>query len=231
LDLKLPLANRLRRRAHRDVAELQDEVVEILYAVFPEAKLVLHGGTAVWRCFEGNRFSEDLDFYGVLPGGVKDFEGRFRAAVETRGLRVAKFKATSNVVFAKVADAETEIRVELNVAAADKARDVAVGAFEKTDGGALEVFVLPARVLLEEKMAAFQSRRLVRDVYDVFFLSRDVDFDAALRAELKKFVDFAVKNPPLDEENLEVLVYSGAAPSFKQMLDALRSRAAAAAKT
>jgi predicted nucleotidyltransferase component of viral defense system len=228
LALKLPLSNRLRRRAHRDVAELQDEIIELLYAVFPEARFVLHGGTAVWRCFGGNRFSEDLDFYGSLP---EDFELRFRAAVEASGLRVVKFKRTANVVFAKISggaggEGEAEVRVEINASAAtEKAGESVVGAFEKTDGGAIDVFVLSERALLEEKMAAFESRRLARDLYDVFFLSRTAFFDKALYSKLKAFAVFAAENPPLDEENLEALVYSGATPSVKQMLGALRSRA------
>ena len=57
----IPLHKRLRKRAHVELALLQDEVMEILYGI--ENGLVLHGGTAIWRCYGGNRFSEDLDFY------------------------------------------------------------------------------------------------------------------------------------------------------------------------
>jgi len=59
--VKIPLEKRLKKRMDVEIAFLQDEVVEILYAI--ESRLVLHGGTAVWRCYGGNRLSEDLDFY------------------------------------------------------------------------------------------------------------------------------------------------------------------------
>ncbi len=42
------------------LAELQDEVIDIIYDRF-EPDAVLYGGTAVWRCYGGNRFSEDID--------------------------------------------------------------------------------------------------------------------------------------------------------------------------
>jgi predicted nucleotidyltransferase component of viral defense system len=58
---KIPLNQRLRRKQHIEIAKLQDFVMEALYRVFPEA--VLHGGTAIWRCYSGSRFSEDIDMY------------------------------------------------------------------------------------------------------------------------------------------------------------------------
>ena len=59
--MKLPLFNRLKKRQHRELALLQDEITDIVYRISDEA--VLHGGTAIWRCYGGNRFSEDIDIY------------------------------------------------------------------------------------------------------------------------------------------------------------------------
>ncbi|TDA31485.1 MAG: hypothetical protein DSO04_03905 [Hadesarchaea archaeon] len=70
---KIPLYLRMRRERHRKVAVLQDMVVEALYRAFPRA--VLHGGTAIWRCYSGNRFSEDLD---VHLGSREGLENLFR---------------------------------------------------------------------------------------------------------------------------------------------------------
>ena len=44
------------------LAELQYEVIDIIYnRVEPDA--TLYGGTAIWRCYGGNRFSEDIHIY------------------------------------------------------------------------------------------------------------------------------------------------------------------------
>ncbi|MFH1246948.1 MAG: nucleotidyl transferase AbiEii/AbiGii toxin family protein, partial [Candidatus Micrarchaeota archaeon] len=58
--MNFPLANKLKKRLHLETATLQDEVVDLIYSI---SSPVLHGGTAIWRCYAGNRFSEDLDFY------------------------------------------------------------------------------------------------------------------------------------------------------------------------
>lgn len=221
--MRIPLSNRLRRKAHAEIAALQDEVVEALYAAFPETKFVLRGGTAVWRCYGGNRFSEDLDFFtvSVLPPGFKE---SFFAAMRALGLEVTKFKRTANTVFAKISGGGgVEIRVEVSTACGAEKRGVSVAEFEKADGGVTDVYALSAYALLKEKMAAFASRRFARDFYDVYFLSRLVEFDAVSRRELKEFLRDA--KPPVDEQNLEVLVFSGVAPSFKQMVEVLSSRA------
>ena len=68
--MKIPLQAKLRREIHRKVAYAQDLVVKEVYAVFDKA--VLHGGTAIWRCYDGKRFSEDLDFY--FPNDKKKIE-------------------------------------------------------------------------------------------------------------------------------------------------------------
>ena len=36
-------------------------IVETLYEIFDNA--VLHGGTSIWRCYKGNRISEEVDVY------------------------------------------------------------------------------------------------------------------------------------------------------------------------
>ena len=57
----IPLILRLKKSAHKDIAAAQDLIVSALYEVFNDS--VLHGGTSIWRCYKGNRFSEDVDAY------------------------------------------------------------------------------------------------------------------------------------------------------------------------
>ena len=212
--MKLPLLNKLKKQAHREIALLQDEVVEIMYSSFPDCKPVLHGGTAIWRCYQGNRFSEDLDFYMPPCEGFKE---KLFAESSKRGLTVSKFKETENTIFAKITDGKAEVRIEINVSKA-KAGEIrpAVGEFEKADGGILTILTLSPSNLLEEKMSAFENRRLIRDFYDVYHLKAIAEFD---EGRLKAFASNAKK--PADSKNLEALVYTGIAPSFEQMQERL----------
>lgn len=213
--MRIPLSKRLRKQEHREIASLQDEVVEIMFSAFADCKPVLHGGTAVWRCYDGNRFSEDLDFYALER---EDFKERLLKEAKALGLSVAKFKQTENVVFAKISDGGVEVRLEINFARV-RTEEAVVGRFEKTDGSFLDVLILPPEALISEKMLAYENRRFVRDFYDVYHLSGLIE--GQVRG-LKEFLSRA--KPPVDEKNLETLVYSGVAPSFKRMTEVLTAR-------
>ena len=212
--MPISLFNRLRKRAHREVALLQDEAVDIVFAVSDSA--VLHGGTAIWRCYKGNRFSDDLDFY--LPK-KNSFGQLFSEKVKSRGLLLLKFKQTENTLFAKVSNGLTEIQVE---AAFRKPKSHVVAEYEKADGARMHIRTLSREDLLLEKADAFIGRRLVRDLFDVFFLSKDAQLSGEERKTLVLLVERFRK--PLDEKNLEAIVYSGIAPSAEQMMQALKAR-------
>ena len=62
-EIKIPLILKLKRAQQKEIAKAQDIIVNTLYEVFENA--VLHGGTSIWRCYNGNRFSEDVDVYIV----------------------------------------------------------------------------------------------------------------------------------------------------------------------
>ncbi len=195
---------------HLETAILQDEVVDLVYSF---SQPVLHGGTAVWRCYNGNRFSEDLDFYSENP---TNFEEAFAAKVKQRNLNLLKLKSTENLIFAKVSNGAVEVRFEANF---NKKVKSVVKNFEKTDGTFASVLTLTPDELIAEKIDAYRSRRFVRDLYDVFHLCKYLE-----DKETRKMVGtFAEKiEPPVDGRNLKTLIYSGLCPSFDQMIQNLR---------
>lgn len=212
--MKLPLEKRLKKRAHLAVGRLQDEVMEVLYSVSPH--FVFHGGTCIWRCYAGCRFSEDLDLYlSRLPAG---FQSALSAALLSRGLSISKFKQTESLVFCKIQSPEAEMRVEINFSKCPPAVPMP---YEKMDGSALIVNAVPLSNLIIEKAHAYLGRRSIRDIYDVYFLSAGMEDKKTaheLASMIRKF------QPPADESNLAAIVYSGVAPSFSAMLQALKGR-------
>lgn len=210
----IPLEKRLRKSMHVEIARLQDEIVEMLYSI--ENELVVHGGTAIWRCYGGNRFSEDLDFY---CRNIARIERHFREKIEGRGLTILKFKKTKNLIFCKVSDGNIEIRVEINYAA--RVRSV-LRPYEKTDGSFMDVLTLSAEDLILEKTNAYGQRRFIRDIYDVFHLMKYLKDEERVRPEMLKLL--SALQPPVDEKNLKAVVYSGKIPSFSQMADYLKGR-------
>ncbi len=211
--MEISLANRLKKKAHLEVAMLQDEVVEVIYASFGELEPVLHGGTAIWRCYNGNRFSEDLDFYAKTNG---DFKDKWIAEMNKRSLTVLKFKQTENTIFAKVSNGEAEVRLEM---AKRKPGKEVIAAYEKANGAKMNIYTLTAEELIVEKMNAYKSRRLIRDIYDVYHLSNLV------KGKSREMQEFLRDLPtPTDEENLKAIIYAGIVPTFKQMAETLQAR-------
>jgi len=212
--MDIPLEKRLRKRLHVDVGRLQDEVMEAAYAL--DGSLVFHGGTAIWRCFSGNRFSEDLDLYSSHPGRIAD---GLQEILSSRALTLIKLKRTENLIFAKITDGVAEVRLEINTVVK---KNGAATRYEKMNGSHMDVLCLSSDELVAEKAAAYKDRRFVRDLYDIYHLSEmadgSLDAKAAVSSLLSGF------KPPLDEANLSALVYSGAVPSVPQMLLSLRRR-------
>jgi len=212
--MKIPLANRLKKRLHLEIAALQDEVVEIMYEI--EKASVLHGGTAIWRCYGGNRFSEDLDFYADVKEGFRE---ALEEKLKAHGFLLSKYKATENVIFAKVIADGVEVRLEIN---RKKSVRPVVREYERIDGTFMAVMTLSPEELLAEKTDAYGSRRLIRDIYDVYHLSGQADMQKVNKRKMSEFLD-SIKDP-LDESNLKAIVYTGAVPSFRQLVEVLRRR-------
>ena len=209
----LPLGLRIRRTSHREVAKAQDLMVQALYEVFPEA--VLHGGTAVWRCYQGSRFSEDVDVY--LKRDTERMERLF-ILLEQRGFTVGKRKTTDNALYSLLRLGRTEVRLE----ALFKAARGVLREYETIEGNLITVYTLSAEDIIREKAAAYLSRRKVRDLYDIFFLLRQADSSdvkAALAALVGNY------KPPLDAGELRLLILEGAVPDAERMLAYIKERA------
>jgi len=212
--VNIPLFKRMKKQAHRDIALLQDQVLGVVYSL--DGSAVLHGGTAIWRCFRGNRFSEDLDFYSV-PGSR--FRELLSKEIGKSGLELLKFRETENSVYSKISGGNALVALEL---AKRRFRNAAVSEFETADGNFIDVFTPGPNALLLEKLSAYRGRMLVRDIYDVYHLSRFVEASRPFNKEVSGLL--AGLPLPKDERNLKGLILSGAVPSFSQMADALKAR-------
>lgn len=213
--MDIPLANRLKKRLHVETAGLQDELMDIVYQLEPNA--VLHGGTTIWRCYGGNRFSEDLDFYFTPQDHFKE---QFETIISERKLTLSKYKQTSNLIFSKVSNGSVEVRLEVNYGT--QTPKAVLRPYEKVNGTFMDILTLSAEQLLLEKIKAYSSRKLVRDIYDIFHLSKYVENPKQFSTEMRTFLSSF--EAPVDEENLKVLVYSGVIPSLNQMLQTIRAR-------
>lgn len=204
----IPLALKLKRRTHRDLAGAQDIMVLGTFEAFPAA--VLHGGTAIWRCYGGNRFSEDVDFY--LPPSAKGKTGALAEILGRRGLATAKLKETSNSVFGEFGAGASAVRFE---ATFQGAREPVVIRYEMLDGSFAAVRTLTAEALLVEKSLAYMSRRKARDLYDVYFLVHLAQAGGTAKQAARNLLDSF--KPPVDEGTLRTVILTGSVPTVADM--------------
>lgn len=204
----IPLILKLKKTNHKEIARSQDLIVEVLYSLFENA--VLHGGTSIWRCYNGNRFSEDVDVY--LPRDIKKINSFFEK-LERAGFIIKKRKIGKNSLFSILQLNKAVVRFE----AVFKKVGGSLKEYENAESNYITIYTLTPEELIEEKVNAYLKRLKIRDFYDVFFLLRYVKDKAKVKGALKKLIgNFKM---PIDEKNLKAVVIEGLVPKAEDMLN------------
>jgi len=209
----IPIDKKLKKRVHKLVALAQDMLVMEMYNNFATA--VIHGGTAIWRCYGSNRFSEDVDVY--LPLSAKERMEKFLDNLKGKGFIVKKFKKTNNSVFAKFSYSSVVIRFEVIF---KNIKNFVTKTFEMSDGTSILVNTLRPEEVIEEKISAYLKRKKIRDLYDIFFLLKFVEEKGKVKDALRRLIKEFVK--PVDEKELKALIISGSVPRLEDMMEVIR---------
>jgi len=210
---RIPLINRIKKESHRQIAQAHDIIVEEIMKIIPEA--VFHGGTSIWRCYNGNRFSEDLDFY--LPNNKKKIEALFEN-LNKKGFVIKKKKISENSVYSELILDRLSVRFESTF---QKIKGVLLD-YEKIDSGFLKIYGLSREQLINEKARTYLARRKIRDLYDIFFLLKFMGDLNPVAGVLKELI----KNysPPLDEDDLKVIILEGIVPKSEEMIEYIQRK-------
>jgi len=205
----LPIQLKLKRKMHKEIAYAQDLIVETLYEFFSGA--VIHGGTAIWRCYQGSRFSEDIDVY------IKKDEEKINKlfdALRKKGFQIEKKRIKENSLYSTLKFNELTVRFE---ALFKVIKNPFLKEYETSEGNLINVFTLAPEELINEKIVAYSKRRKIRDLYDIFFLLKQVKESKQLKEKLRKFIkNFDI---PLDEQDLKAIIITGVIPATKNMLE------------
>lgn len=193
------------------IAELQDLLIEIIYN-YVQYDAVLYGGTAIWRCYNGNRFSEDIDIY------VKaSFLQKLELELKRQKLKIVwrDPELNSNI---RISDGVTEVLLE----AKEDEPDNIMSQYMKVNGSSMTISILSSLDLAIRKMEAYSGRLYIRDMYDLVQLTNFIDKkDYYTRLKFKEFLN-SIKEP-VDEHILESLIYKGFDKwTFKGMVDYLK---------
>ncbi len=207
----IPLILKLKKSAHKEIAKAQDLIVEVLYKTFSGA--VMHGGTSIWRCYHGNRFSEDIDVY--IPYDTDKLNALFKC-FEKAGFLIVKRKTTENALYSNLKYDNTFVRFE----ALFKQVKGSLAEYETSSGALITIYSLTPEELVNEKAQTYLKRRKIRDLYDVFFLLRFVKDRTSVTKVLKELITSFQE--PVDEKELEVLILEGIVPKKADMLSYIK---------
>ncbi|MCL4380913.1 nucleotidyl transferase AbiEii/AbiGii toxin family protein [Candidatus Marsarchaeota archaeon] len=208
MDCKLAEVS-LKTERQRELAMLQDRIVEAIFAI--DQNLVMHGGTAIWRCYNGNRFSDDIDIYSS-DSQVKTLLNKLDWAVSKIGinLKYLKFDERTLIVSDNIATCK------LKMMEYPKKIHPIEKEYLRANGTKFIINTLSADEFVIEKISAYQKRRYIMDLYDIYHLATNEVITAKTKSALKKFV--LKIDTPIDEKNLRELVYVGVVPNFETIV-------------
>jgi len=207
----IPLIMKIKKAAHKEIAQGQDILIKEVYEHFPDA--VLHGGTAIWRCYNGLRFSEDIDLYIPLD---KEKIDAFFAAVEKKGFRILKKRIREKSLYSTLQWNRMEIRFE----ALFLTKTGVLKEYETAESNYLPIYTLSAEELIKEKTEAYLNRKKIRDLYDLFFLLQYVEEKKKIKQYLKKLIEHFKQ--PVDPQELRIFILEGVVPSAHAMYEHIK---------
>ncbi len=211
MSTNIPLNLKLKKKTQKQIAYAQDILVEELYNFFPKA--IIHGGTAIWRCYNGNRFSEDVDVY------IKKDKKRinlFFKSLEKIGFKIIKKRIKNNSIYSNLIFNETMIRFE----ATFQIKKPIFKRYETSESFFINIYTLTPEDLIMEKVDTYLKRGKIRDLYDIFFLLSYTEQNKMIKSYLNKLIKNFIK--PEDEENLQAIIILGAIPNSEELLNGIR---------
>ena len=211
-----------------------------LFNIFREYgnSLAFKGGTCLYKVFQLNRFSEDLDFtarkgfkakgfFERLPSFFEFLDIKSRAKVEQFQNSVNVLLEIEGIFFDGSPKSMTSLAFNISLREGTSLpvqRHSYKSHYQELR--AFDLFVLDEKEILSEKIRAIYERNKPRDIYDLWFLlkQRKVQFDQKLTNE-KISVKFNIKNFIVKvgekktgwERDLAALVM-GELPSFEQVV-------------
>ena len=208
----IPLILKLKKSSQKEIAKAQDLIIEEVYKIFDKA--VIHGGTSIWRCYNGNRFSEDIDMY--IPKEISKINDLFES-LGKKGFRIIKKKVGKNSLYSNLELNRTIVRFE----AIFKTINGVLKEYQTSEGNLITVYTLTPEELIKEKINAYIKRYKIRDLYDVFFLLRYVKNKDSIKRELNHLINNFKQ--PVDKKELKVLVIEGLTPEVDKMLQYIKT--------
>ena len=172
----------------------------LLFHIYKKTNLlVFKGGTALYKVYSLQRFSEDLDFSLI---STMDVEKIISEVVNNiKEAKIKEIKKTKNSVLIKIGfqgiiTKYNTVRIDISLKNTILEKfDVKTYVSNYIDINPFSIRILSLKEIIAEKIHSLFAREKARDLYDLFFLLRFVDIDKNLiKKKLALFeIDFNFK--------------------------------------
>ncbi len=207
-------------------AVMEDALVDLVYKEF--GAFVMHGGTAVWRCYGGNRFSRDVDFYANLdPHSESVLQKKMHKTLVDDSYQITEEKYNNSTLTLHMIVRGYDTTGKLDITFAHAKGEAAE--YARVDGSKRIIYALSPELILNEKIATYADKfkrgtAEIQDIYDMLVLKdRILDPEEKTLSALSKLLDVIEKKPPGNEKGLVNLLLGGAAPGFDYIVKTLRA--------
>jgi len=140
------------------------------FATLFDQHAILRGGMAL-RLLDSPRSTTDIDYVFVPYASKRQVKNLIEEAMAELEDATVEISLHSKMLRARVRVDEAQIQIEINVAMQCPSIPMATGNFARSLGKPSQVVaVMGFDTALAEKVAAWNERRLVRDLYDCYFL-------------------------------------------------------------
>ena len=160
-----------------------------------ENHAVLKGGMAL-RLIDSPRSTTDIDYVFVPYKSKKDIRKQIESVLgEIKGADV-QIEAHSKMLRAELRVDEASIQLELNVAMECEGIPMSTGGFAREQGRPAQIIrMMSPDWAFAHKLAAWNERRLLRDLYDCYFFSARLDASPALPVLKSRLAKVASRIP------------------------------------
>jgi predicted nucleotidyltransferase component of viral defense system len=208
------------------LAVMEDALIDFVYKEMEN--FVLHGGTAVWRCYKGNRFSRYLDFYtNMKPEAESGLQKKVHKMLKEHGysIREEKYNNRTNTLHIIVRNESTTGKLDLTFAFAE---GIAAD-YERVDGAKRIIYALNPEELMNEKINTYlekskEGNAEIQDLYDINILKNAIPYpDKETIKRLRNLISIVGRTPPVNEKEIGKLILNGVSPSFEDIIRMLKA--------
>ena len=157
----------------------------LLFNIYKQTNLLIFkGGTALYKLYGLQRFSEDLDFTLMKDLNVEEMIKKVLADIknsEIKNIKRLRNSISIKVAFKGIITKYNTVRIDINLKNIILEKfDVKNYTSSYTDINPFNLRVLNSREIVAEKIHSLLNRENARDLYDLFFLLKFVDIDKNL---------------------------------------------------